>query len=200
MINADTLKKLQSIPEKEWGFIYKELVLYADFKLKNFGFEVRTEKDSVDAQSFASLAIEHLFDGTRKWDYEKFPDVLIHLKLIVKSLLSSHFKSSSKSIVTIQKQYQVEQGIEVESEIITLVDSNLEILDDSPEEIIINNERWTEIEHSFGKNEDGFVIFSDWLDGNSPRDIATAYNFNIKDVYNAIRNGKRYIKLLYNKK
>ncbi len=200
MINADTLKKLQSIPEKEWGFIYKELVLYADFKLKNFGFEVRTEKDSVDAQSFASLAIERLFDGTRKWDYEKFPDVLIHLKLIVKSLLSNHFKSSSKSIVTIQKQHQVEQGIEVESEIITLVDSNLEILDDSPEEIIINNERWTEIEHSFGKNEDGFVIFSDWLDGNSPRDIATAYNFNIKDVYNAIRNGKRYIKLLYNKK
>lgn len=200
MINTDTLNKLQSIPEKEWGFIYKELVLYADFKLKSFGFEVRTEKDSVDAQSFASLAIERLFDGTRKWDYEKFPDVLIHLKLIVKSLLSSHFKSSTKSIVTIQKRHQLEQGVETENEIITLVDSNLEILDDSPEEIIIKNEKWLEIENSFGKNEDGFIVFSDWLDGNSPRDIATAYNFNIKDVYNAIRNGKRYIKLLYNKK
>lgn len=199
MINPDTLKKLQSIPEKEWGNIYKELVLYSDLKLKKFGFEVRTEKDSVDAESFASQAIEKLFDGTRKWDYERFPDVLIHLKLIVKSLLSNHFKASSKSLIIIQK-HQSEGIDEYEEEIITTIDSDLDLLDNSPEEILINDEKWKQIESSFGNNEDGFIIFSDWLDGNAPRDIASAYNFNIKDVYNAIRNGKRNIKSLYNKK
>src|SRR5215217_6520236 len=99
MIDAQTLDRLSAIDEKSWGVIYKELVRYADFKLNKAGFEVRSEKDSVDAEHFAALAIEKVFEGVRAWDYNRYPDITIHLTGVVKSLISSHFKSSVRSIV-----------------------------------------------------------------------------------------------------
>lgn len=197
MVDAHTLDKLQAIPEKEWGYIYKQLVLYADLKLKRFGFEIRTEIDSVDAESFATTAIEKLFDGSRAWDSTRFPDILIHLKGIVKSLLSSHFKTSSKSIVSAQEDVGDQKDDTMDGGVNVEINGELKVFDDSPEEIIIVAEKWKEIETSFGDDSDGFVIFSDWLDGNTPRDIASAYGFDIKDVYNSIRKGKRNVKSLY---
>ena len=100
MIDSKTLERLRSIDERSWGLIYKELVLYASTKLNKAGFEVRTEKDSVDAEHFASLAIEKVFTGIRKWDFERYPNITHHLIWVVKSLISSHFKSSSRSIIS----------------------------------------------------------------------------------------------------
>lgn len=200
MVNSPTLEKLQQVSEKEWKRIYKALVLYADLKLKIFGFEVRTEVDSVDAESFAAQAIEKLFDGSRAWDYERFPDLLIHLKGIVKSLLSNHFKASSKSIVKSKVNTSNEKDNNTDEVTTVEIDNDLEIFDNSPEEITIAAEKWAEIEASFGDDDDGCVIFTDWLDNNSPRDIAKAYGFDIKDVYNAIRKGKRNVKSLFKKR
>lgn len=200
MVDSQTLEKLQAIPEKEWKRIYKELVLYADLKLKIFGFEIRTEKDSVDSETFAVQAIEKLFEGSRAWDIERFPDLLIHLKGIVKSLLSNHFKTSDKSIVRANIEIQDRLFDNNDEWTNVEIDGELEVFDESPEELIIAAEKWAEIEASFGDDEDGCVIFTDWLDGNVPRDIAEAYGFDIKDVYNAIRNGKRNVKSLYKKR
>jgi len=200
MVDSLTLNKLKAIPEKEWGGIYKELVLYADLKLKIFGFEIRTEKDSVDAETFATQAIEKLFDGSRAWDSQRFPDILIHLKGIVKSLLSNHFKTSGKSIVSTKADVGGEKDDNIDEFPNFEIHNELLVYDESPEEFIISAEKWAEIEASFGDNEDELVIFSDWLDGNTPRDIASAYDFDIKVVYNAIRNGKRNVKSLYKKR
>lgn len=200
MVNPLTLEKLQRVPEKEWKRIYKALVLYADLKLKIFGFEIRTEIDTVDAETFAAQSIEKLFDGSRAWDYERFPDLLIHLKGIAKSLLSSHFKTSSKSIVKSKIDISNEKDDNTHEVMTVEVNNDLEIFDDSPEEIIIAAEKWAEIEASFGDDEDGCVIFTDWLDDNNPRDIAEAYGFDIKDVYSAIRKGKRNVKSLFKKR
>lgn len=105
MIDPQTLEQLETIDERSWAAIYKQLLLYATFKLNKAGFEIRTEKDSVDAEHFVADAIEKLFDGTRKWDFRRLPDVAIHLKLIIKSLISNHFKSSKRSIVNAGKEY-----------------------------------------------------------------------------------------------
>lgn len=200
MVNSLTLEKLQQVSEKEWKHIYKALVLYADLKLKIFGFEVRTEIDTVDAESFAAQSIEKLFDGSRAWDYERFPDLLIHLKGIVKSLLSNHFKASRKSIVKSKIDIHNEKDDNTDDFTTVEINNDIEIFDDSPEELIIAAEKWAEIEASFGDDQDGCVMFTDWLDGNAPRDIADAYSFNIKDVYNSIRKGKRNVKSLFRKK
>ena len=200
MVDSLTLNKLKAIPEKEWGCIYKKLVLYADLKLKMFGFDIRTEKDSIDAETFATEAIEKLFDGSRTWDSLRFPDILIHLKGIVKSLLSNHFKTSAKSIVSISTDVGSQKDDNIDEFTSLEIHDGLRVFTESPEELIIADEKWAEIEASFGNNKDEFVVFSDWLDGNVPRDIASAYDLDIKLVYNAIRNGKRNVKSLYKKR
>lgn len=40
MIDAQTLEKLETIDERSWGMIYKELVRFAEFKLNKAGFEI----------------------------------------------------------------------------------------------------------------------------------------------------------------
>ena len=200
MIDPQTLKQLEAIDERSWVLIYKQLLVYATFKLNKGGFEVRTEKDSVDAEHFVADAIEKLFDGTRKWDFERFPDVAIHLKLIIKSLISSHFKSSKRSIVNAGGDYDKTNDVQ-DSEFF----ANEELLGndirttESPEEILINEENWKKIEIAFGDFKDEYAVFSEWLEGSPPRVIAESFEIPVNDVNNAIKKGKRIVKTLFSK-
>ncbi|GAB2977269.1 hypothetical protein GCM10027049_10380 [Mucilaginibacter puniceus] len=200
MIEPRTLEKLEAIDERSWRLIYKQLVLYSNFKLNKAGFEVRTEKDSVDAEHFVADAVEKLFDGTRKWDFEQYPDVTIHLKLIIKSLISNHFKSSKRSVV--------KAGGDADN-IINAQDSfddpiNDELLSDDSrttetEEVLIDDEDWKRIETAFGEFKDDYAIFSEWLEGSPPRVIAESFEISVSDINNAIKKGKRIVKTLFNK-
>lgn len=193
MVDKRTLDKLKTISDQSWVQIYKQLVLYADFKLKKAGFEIRTEKDSVDAEHFACLAIEKVFDGSRKWDFEKYPDIEVHLIAIVKSLISSHFKSSVRSLVQAGGDTQ---------ELIEQSGNNDEVAygtEPSPEEVIINEEKWQAIKDAFADNGNDYVIYCEWLDGLPPREIAEALELPVRDVYNAIRKGTRIVKELFRK-
>jgi DNA-directed RNA polymerase specialized sigma24 family protein len=201
MIDPQTLEQLEAIDERSWGVIYKQLLLYSTFKLNKAGFEIRTEKDSVDAEHFVADAIEKLFDGTRKWDFKRFPDVGIHLKLIIKSLISNHFKASKRSVVNAGGDYDKTNNMPDNSD-----DSlNDELLSDdirtteSPEEILINEEDWKKIEVAFGESKDEHAIFSEWLEGNPPRTIAESLEIPVSDVNNAIKKGKRIVKTLFSK-
>jgi DNA-directed RNA polymerase specialized sigma24 family protein len=197
MIDAQTLDKLEAIDEKSWGLIYKQLVLYADFKLKKAGFEIRTEKDIVDPEHFATMAIEKIFDGTRFWDSNRFPDITIHLTGIVKSLISSHFKSSSRSVV---KSGGNLNPITIEAgEYISLdEDLNNEVLTtEGPDEILILKETWQEIELAFGEKKDDHAIFCEWLDNSPPRTISEIWEIPISEVNNAIKRGIRIVRTLY---
>ena len=78
------------------------------------------------------------------------------------------------------------------------IDSQTELASlDDPEEIIISDENWKEIEKQFGDDSDGFIIFCDWIDEIPPRDIATQYSIDVKDVYNTIKKGKRIITKIF---
>jgi hypothetical protein len=201
MIELGTFEKLEAIDDRSWGRIYKELVRYAEYKLNKAGFEIRTEKDSVDAEHFATTAIEKVFDGTRRWDFVRYPDITIHLKGIVKSLISSHFKTSSHSIVY--------SGIQADNTLIA-GDEGSEFLNyvtleaespaiESAEEIIINAEKWTIIEKAFGNSTNDYIIFSEWLDGSPPKLIGESFEISVIEVNNAIKRGKRIVKSLYAK-
>jgi DNA-directed RNA polymerase specialized sigma24 family protein len=201
MIEPRTLEKLEAIDERTWRLIYKQLLLYSNFKLNKAGFEVRTEKDSVDAEHFVADAVEKLFDGTRRWDFEQHPDVTIHLKLIIKSLISNHFKSSKRSVV--------KAGGDADN--ITNAQDNLddsindELLSDdsrtieSTENVLIDDEDWKRIETAFGEFKDDYAIFSEWLEGSPPRVIAESFEIPINEINNAIKRGKRIVKTLFNK-
>lgn len=177
------------MPEKEWLHIYKQLTLYADFKLWKMGFEIRSEKDNVGAADFAQQAIAKVFDGTRAWDSNRFPDILIHLKGVVKSLISSHIKSSTR-VAAVVKKASGSVKIEEAEDLDAAIDAkNME----DPEQILISDENWKRLETDFGEDMEGFLIFYDWLDGKPPREIAEAYNTDSKNIYNIIKRGKRLL-------
>lgn len=195
MADNDSFNHLKAISEKEWLNIYKLLTLYAEGRLRRFGFEIRTEVDNVNGEDFAQQAIEKLFDGSRSWDYERFPDILIHLKGIAKSLISSHFKKSVRAVAVVKKTVAPSNMEGVEG-----LETAMEIPDaEDPEHIQINDEHWKQLEIAFGEDEEGFLIFDDWLDGKRPREIAKGYQTDVKKIYNIIKKGKRFLtKILLN--
>jgi DNA-directed RNA polymerase specialized sigma24 family protein len=199
MIDENTIAKIEAIDQRSWGTIYKELVRYANYKLNKAYFEIRTEKDSVDAEYFATLAIEKLITGERRWDFERFPDVTIHLIGIIKSLISSHFKSSTRSIVIAGTKIgdnnanEDEEGATDE-----LLDDDIRTIE-GPEEIMITCEKWAAIDTAFGLKRDDHAIFCEWLDGSPPKQIAEGFDIPVTEVNNAIKRGTRIVKILFNK-
>lgn len=191
VIDPQTFEQLKLISEKEWGLIFKELVIYSELRLTKIGFVPRTEKDVKNGEDFANDAIEKLFNGDRAWDFIRFPDVLIHLKGVAKSLIWSHIKSSLRS--TVKKEltsivFDDSEDFESYRDIAATED---------PETIIISDENWKDIENQFGEDSDGFIIFCDWVDEVPARDIAKEYNVDITAVYNTIKKGKRIITKIF---
>lgn len=191
MIDPETFERLKAIPENEWGAIYVQLTAYAGYRLEKVGFEPRSEKDNISGEDFAVQAIEKLFDGTRAWDHNRFPDILIHLKGIVKSLISNHLKSSSRSVV--RKEKVTEEIGEHEK----LKSAKRLPYEDTPEDIIISGENWKQIETAFGDDEIGFLIFCEWIDEVPPRTIAKNYEVDVNEVYNALKRGRRILKKIF---
>lgn len=190
MIDSETFARLKAIPEKEWLHIFKQLTLYADIKLTKMGFEIRSEKDNVGAADFAQEAIAKVFDGTRAWDFNRFPDILIHLKGVIKSLISSHIKSSIRAAAVVKK---TTSSTAVVDEAEALEAANDAKDGEDPEQILISDENWKRLETAFGEDMEGFLIFYDWLDGKPPREIAESYNTDSKNIYNIIKRGKRLL-------
>lgn len=196
MINPETFDQLKAIPEKEWVDIYKMLILYAENRLKKVGFKARSEIDGgVNGEYFAALSIEKLFDGTRAWDFVRFPDVLIHLKGIAKSLIWSHLKKSKKAEVTTVLESAVVPDPVDDAE---AIDAFTELTESgNPEELLISDETWNQIEKEFGDDVEGYVVFSDWLDGIPPRTIAANNGITADEVYNTLKRGRRIIKKIF---
>lgn len=191
MHELDNSSALQKIPESEWAKIIKVLTIYAELRLDKVGFTPRSEIDGVTGEDFAMEAIKRLLERTRAWDVEQFPDVQIHLKLIVKSLISNHLKKSKKTTVK-TANISTFNDIDNENDWTTEAIENI-----NPEEIVITKEQWDMIEEGFGDDVDGFIFFSDWLDDAPPRKIAEDYSIEIKDVNNTIKKGKRIIKKIF---
>ena len=189
MIDPKTFERLKAIPEREWGNVYKSLIIYAECRLVKVGFKTMSEKDNLTGEDFAVQAIEKLFEGVRAWDFEDKPDLSIHLKGIVKSLISSHLKSSLRSVIRkTSGDFNDTDVLEFDSET---------IYENAPDEILITAEIWVQIEKEFGEDDIGFLIFCDWIDLIPPRTIASNYAINVKEVYNALKRCRRVIQKIF---
>jgi len=189
--NPETLARLNQLSDNQWAILLKQLTLYAEFKLDNIGFHPRSELEVLNGEDFAQEAIKRLIEGKRKWDPQKHPDLLIFLKLVIKSLISNHVKASLTSPV---------QSRDLLSDIVIEDDAEggTAFVDYSnQEEIIISTERWKEIERDFGDDQDGFLFFTEWVDEVAPREIAASYGIDVGIVNNKIRKGKRIITKLF---
>ncbi|MBE9465535.1 hypothetical protein ACFP1I_22120 [Dyadobacter subterraneus] len=143
MIEPKTLEKQKSIPEGRWGEIYGRLVGYAATRLRLSGFQPRLEIDGIEPDDLVGNAIEKIFDGKRAWEFERFPDSEIHLKGLVKSLISSHLKSSGRRPI-VQELELAERGRDTD-------DSPRDQSDyaDETDELRITEAHWSYIEQQF---------------------------------------------------
>ena len=188
MINAQALAHLKAIPEEEWVLIYKELVLFATYKLKELGFAIRNEPDVMLSEDLAQEAIAKIFEGTRKWDPERFPDISIHLKQVVRSLIANQAKKSQNAIVT---QADVRYaGDDDERDALEAVNA------EDPATLLVNQQFWRQLEAAFGDKEEEFLIFSEWVDLQPPRQIAQNYNKTREEVYRIVKKGRKIVSLI----
>ena len=88
MAKDKTLIVLSTITDEEWEEAIIEITAYALKKIKRYKLP-----ENFTAEDYFQEAVTRLFEERRKWEYEKKPDLIIHLKTIVKSLISADIKS-----------------------------------------------------------------------------------------------------------
>lgn len=85
-------KVLELLEAADWNDIIIKLTYYAIIRYERYGWRSNLPKGNSPAD-VALSAIEKVWDGTREWDPDKYPDLLKHLKWIVKSDIE-HLHSS----------------------------------------------------------------------------------------------------------
>ena len=111
----DNDRVLELLEAADWNNIIIQLTYYAVFCFKRYSWKSDFPK-GYSPDDIAISAIEKVWDGTREWDPDKYPDLLKHLEWIVKSdvehLFSSlEHRSTGRTPVLIN-----EDGTEVELE------------------------------------------------------------------------------------
>jgi hypothetical protein len=102
-VNRKAEEVLQGMKDHQWEKIFDELVRYAKRRSRRHfyrtGGDLLPNGDSLE--SLANTAIQKLYSGQRDWNPDQRPDLLTHLKGIVRSLLSHSVESfDNRRLVT----------------------------------------------------------------------------------------------------
>ena len=106
---------LELLEATDWDDIILKLTYYAVFRFKRYAWQSNLPKGYSPAD-VALYAIEKVWDGTRDWDPEKYPDLLTHLKWIVKSDVEHLFSSLEHKTTGRRPVITQEDGTEIELE------------------------------------------------------------------------------------
>ena len=80
----DNDRVLELLEVADWDDIVIRLTYYAVIRFNRYGWKSNLPKGN-SPDDVALNAIGKVWDGTREWDPDKYPDLLKHLKWIVKS-------------------------------------------------------------------------------------------------------------------
>ncbi len=83
---------LELLEAANWRDIIIRLTYFAAIQFHRYGWRSGLPKGN-SPDDIALSAIEKVWDGTRDWDPDKYPDLLIHLKWIVRSDIEHLFSS-----------------------------------------------------------------------------------------------------------
>jgi len=145
MSNDDAVHKL--LESADWNKIIVQLTRYAIWHASWYKWRTGSHGQlpgGMTPQDIAINAIKKVWDRTRSWDPEKYPDLLIHLQWIVDSDLSHLF--DSKEHLTTNRIFESEDDESAELTYNNLVRSSSSPLNEginykTPEERLITEEK-----------------------------------------------------------
>ena len=111
-VNSKAEGILRGMTDLDWERIILQLARYATRKSRMYfyrtGLDLLPNGDSVE--SLANAAILKLYTGERDWDPDKHPDLLIHLRGIVKSLLWHSVTSLDNRVLVAEPEEPEDEG------------------------------------------------------------------------------------------
>jgi len=108
MAEEQTLDALNSITDEDWEEAIIEINAYALNKMKG-----RKLPENFTSEDYFQEAVTRLFEERRKWENKTKPDLIIHLKTIVKSLIYADIVSKhniNKEIISENSQSKLDMG------------------------------------------------------------------------------------------
>jgi hypothetical protein len=185
-------EKVLVLNSLDWEYILKELTLYTAFKINGLKSNHRN-KFNIHPYDLAMEAINKVLIGERAWDMERYPDIVIHLKGIAKSLLSSYRKSvDARETIPSQLSFNTSSG-EV---VVDLLDDIHDCHEVHTE--IIAAEYARMLEESLSDDFEAQLVLVEMLEFKKPGEIAACLELPANKVNNAIRRIRRKAATLFN--
>lgn len=191
----DSDRVLKLLEAADWDDIIIKLTYYATFRFKRYGWKSSLPKGNSPAD-VALNAIRKVYDGTREWDPDKYPDLLKHIKWIVKSDIEHLYSSLEHTTTGRYPVAEMEDGTKVELKE-TAGDHQHSISSKilTPEEELIAKQKQmieknllTELNDAVKGDEDLELLLLYFEDGmDKPDAIAAETGWDIKTVYNLKR-------------
>lgn len=176
---------MEEIPDfPDWASIMEKLYAHSIIRLHWFGLTSEKRMQGKEFKDFANEAVTRFFEGKRKWDSKKEPDLLNYLKGVVNSLIWSLYKSKER--------------IELSDLDITEVISDEKLINKIIEAKIINDDLVDKIENTILHDELMWLVFKSLVEGMKPEDIEDKYGDSIKDIRNAQKRLRRHIRNITN--
>jgi len=173
-----TRKELQEkLYNLDWKKILTKLYAYTYARRKYHGLP-----DSITPEEIVNEVVSKVLSGERNWDDIKYPDILVYLKMIIKSAISHEWEKEH-----IREQYK--------NELIAKRKDNLQ-------QITVNNfcteiifkEALEEIEEILRDDDNLLLIFYAMQEGyTNDMDLSEVLEINIKDIRNIKKRMRRKI-------
>lgn len=190
-----TDRVLELLEAANWRDIIIQLTYYAGIQFRRYGWRTGLPK-GYSPDDIALNAIQKVWDGTRDWNPDKYPDLLKHLQWIVRSdvehLFSSleHKKTGRMPVVKKNNGTEVELGESagehphsISGKVLTPEEELIAEHDRNSEAALI-----TELHDAVKGDEDLELLLLCFEEGiDKPEKIAIETDWDINKVYNLKR-------------
>lgn len=190
-VNPETRRILLDISEEEWRDHYRELVLFAYARCRRWLWRSGDRENLPEGHSPDSIvreAVARLYDGTRIWNHEQYPEPspVPFLKSVVDSLIWALLSSAEHSSVSPLepgglKPYDESHGYDFDRlEEGAGFGQSVPL---TPDEKIYFEEVEERIRSAIADRQDLVELFDLLLEGLKPAEIAKRFKSDVKRVY-----------------
>ncbi len=174
-------QKLESV---DWDEILEKLYAHSILRINWFGLKSEIRMKGLEAKDFTNEAVTLLWEGKRKWDETKEPDLINYLKSVINSIIYNMVKSKEREMF-------------LDKDLADEINDSL-FVDLMFEEGLIGEDFLDRLEETLLDDEEMWLVYKSLLEGMKPEDIEDKYGVDIEVVRNAQKRLRRHIKRLMN--